>query len=209
MRKQLYPLIIALLTMASGAKADVTIDAENFPDAAFRNYLLAQSYGKDGMLTDAEIAAVTTLSLQNQGIINFRGIEHFTALKELRCYRNKVNGSHMDDLIASLPKNTTGDPRKFYVVYNITTDGNICTRAQVATAKSRGWTPCWYDGSPYEGTNFVQGDANHDGYVNSADVQKTYALMASGKYIGAADQNHDGNVNSADIQRVYSFMAGK
>ena len=226
MKQHLYLIIIALLTMAMGAKAEklqvgtsavkddgtsgiVEINETNFPDAAFRSFLLAQSYGKDGVLSDSEIAGITTLNLQSRGIANLSGINYFTALKELRCYWNKINGSNMDELIASLPQNTTGEKHAFYVVYNITTEGNICTKAQAAAAKARGWTPCWFDGSPYEGTDFVSGDVNHDGHVNSADVQKTYALMASGKYIGAADHNHDGFVNSADVQRIYSFMAGR
>ena len=54
------------------------------------------------------------------------------------------------------------------------------------------------------------GDVNGDGNVNSADVQKVYALMAQGA-TGAtnpeADVNGDGNVNSADIQKIYSIMA--
>ena len=56
----------------------------------------------------------------------------------------------------------------------------------------------------------IKGDVNGDGKVNSADVQKIYALMAQGA-TGAtnpeADVNDDGFVNSADIQKVYAIMA--
>ena len=57
-----------------------------------------------------------------------------------------------------------------------------------------------------------KGDVNGDGNVNSADVQKVYALMAQGATginHPEADVNDDGNVNSADIQKIYSIMAGK
>ena len=57
----------------------------------------------------------------------------------------------------------------------------------------------------------VWGDVNRDGKVNSADVQKTYALMAQGATgltNPEADVNRDGNVNSADIQKIYAIMAG-
>ena len=58
----------------------------------------------------------------------------------------------------------------------------------------------------------ITGDVNKDGNVNSADVQRIYALMARGASSATnpeADVNGDGHVNSADIQRVYSIMARK
>ena len=39
----------------------VDINAENFPDANFRNWLLSQSYGKDAVITDAEMAGITKI----------------------------------------------------------------------------------------------------------------------------------------------------
>ena len=60
------------------------------------------------------------------------------------------------------------------------------------------------------GATWQRGDVNRDGNINSADVQKTYQLMAQGA-TGAnhpeADINGDGNVNSADIQKIYGIMA--
>ena len=60
------------------------------------------------------------------------------------------------------------------------------------------------------GATWQRGDVNRDGNINSADVQKTYQLMAQGA-TGAnhpeADVNGDGNVNSADIQKIYGIMA--
>ena len=56
----------------------------------------------------------------------------------------------------------------------------------------------------------IIGDVNGDGNVNSADVQKIYALMANGatgETNPEADLNKDGYVNSADIQKVYAIMA--
>ena len=45
----------------------VAINETNFPDGNFRNYLLAQSYGLDGMLTDNEMG-VTVVNVNNKGI---------------------------------------------------------------------------------------------------------------------------------------------
>ena len=67
----------------------IKINAENFPDARFRDYLLKQSYGKDGVLTNEEIADVTVISVKNS-IVSLKGIEYFTALKELTCSSNNL-----------------------------------------------------------------------------------------------------------------------
>ncbi|MBR5918801.1 MAG: leucine-rich repeat domain-containing protein, partial [Prevotella sp.] len=58
----------------------IAIDATNFPDEKFRNWVLAQEYGKDGYLTDAEIAAVTEINIYGKSVKNLKGIEYFTAL---------------------------------------------------------------------------------------------------------------------------------
>ena len=66
------------------------INSINFPDTNFRNYLLSQSYGSDGLLTAEEIAGITTLYLAYKRIADLTGIEHFTALKVLQCYSNQL-----------------------------------------------------------------------------------------------------------------------
>ncbi len=54
--KRYLLLLLSLLAIAIGTKADVEINSDNFPDDIFRNYLLSQDYGKDGIITDSEIA---------------------------------------------------------------------------------------------------------------------------------------------------------
>ena len=66
------------------------IDATNFPDANFRNWILSQDYGDDGYLTDAEIAGVTEISVPLNDIASLKGIEYFTALTSLDCNSNKL-----------------------------------------------------------------------------------------------------------------------
>ena len=68
----------------------IAIDATNFPDKNFRNWLLAQDYGKDGYLTPAEIASVTNISVPDMQITSLDGIEYFTELKGLWCSRNEL-----------------------------------------------------------------------------------------------------------------------
>ena len=68
----------------------IKINAENFPDAKFRDFLLYQPYGKDGVLMSEEIADITVLDVGNRSIVSLKGIEYFTALKELTCSSCKL-----------------------------------------------------------------------------------------------------------------------
>ena len=70
--------------------ANISINEINFPDANFRNYLLNQDYGNDGVLTNEEINGVLKLKVNGLDIENLKGIEFFTALTELRCENNRL-----------------------------------------------------------------------------------------------------------------------
>lgn len=72
--------------------AGVTIDETTFPDENFRNWLLKQKYGKDGILTEEEIAEVKTIDVAYQDIKSLKGIEYFTALETLFCDCNPLTG---------------------------------------------------------------------------------------------------------------------
>ena len=63
----------------------IEINATNFPDAGFRNFLLGEDYGSDGVLTESEIKSVTYLTIYNIPMNNLKGIEYFTALEGLWC----------------------------------------------------------------------------------------------------------------------------
>ena len=71
--------------------SDIAIDATNFPDENFRNWLLNQDYGQDGVLTQEEIAEVTNIDVNNKEIQSLKGIEIFTALRVLHCYNNQLS----------------------------------------------------------------------------------------------------------------------
>jgi hypothetical protein len=70
----------------------VTIDETTFPDENFRKWLLKQSYGKDGILTEEEIAEVKSIDVAYQDIKSLKGIEYFTALETLFCDCNPLTG---------------------------------------------------------------------------------------------------------------------
>ena len=69
----------------------IAIDETNFPDSAFRHYLLKYyEYGGDGILTVEEINKATALYVDWEGIKSLKGIEYFTALREFDCQGNYI-----------------------------------------------------------------------------------------------------------------------
>ncbi len=75
----------------SPATSGIEINEINFPDATFRNYVKSNfDTNKDGYLSKNEIAAVTTINVNNKGILSLKGIEYFTALTELDCSNNNL-----------------------------------------------------------------------------------------------------------------------
>lgn len=83
-------MVMALLMMHSCSNGIVKINEKNFPDPAFRSYLLEEDYGQDGVLTKEEIQSIDILYVEEKDIESLKGIEIFTALKNLRCWNNKL-----------------------------------------------------------------------------------------------------------------------
>ncbi len=70
----------------------VEINAANFPDKAFRDYLLAQDFGLDERLSGAEMDEVTIIDLSGKSsIISLQGIEYFQNLTLLYCDNTKIS----------------------------------------------------------------------------------------------------------------------
>ena len=82
------------------ADGEVAIDATNFPDSVFRQYV-KDTFDTDGSGTfsETEIAKATNIRVSNKSIGSLTGIEHFTALTHLTC-----NGNNLSELDVS--KNT-------------------------------------------------------------------------------------------------------
>ena len=68
----------------------IEINETNFPDANFRNYLLSDYYGGDGIITESEMSTITHLVLYDKDIKNLKGLEFFTALTYLGCSNNSL-----------------------------------------------------------------------------------------------------------------------
>ncbi len=82
----LFTLVVLLSTLA--ARADVTINATNFPDANFRSYLMSEY--PSGTITTAQLNARTELILENKGISDMTGVQYFTQLTKLSLYYNNL-----------------------------------------------------------------------------------------------------------------------
>ena len=73
-----------------GVELNIVIDATNFPDENFRNFLLGKDYGADGVLTEREINNIKIIDCVTEGIGSLKGIEYFTSLEELYCSWNSL-----------------------------------------------------------------------------------------------------------------------
>jgi hypothetical protein len=85
-----YGVSVRPVATASSTPSGIAIDENNFPDENFRNWVLAQDYGKDGVLTEDEIAIVTEIDVSRMDIADLTGIEYFTALTGLQCENNQL-----------------------------------------------------------------------------------------------------------------------
>ena len=73
-------------SMAGLQRGAVTIDETNFPDENFRKWILKQSYGQDGVLTEEEIAGIKQIDVAYEEIKSMKGLEYFTAIESLWCF---------------------------------------------------------------------------------------------------------------------------
>lgn len=102
MKKRIFTFMVSLVTIAAGAQAQVAINATNFPDANFRNWLLdannIKGYGADGQLTALEIADIQEIDVANKGIADLTGIANFTALEKLYLEKNSLTSLNITAL---------------------------------------------------------------------------------------------------------------
>ncbi|HOP10617.1 MAG TPA: hypothetical protein PK629_03900 [Oscillospiraceae bacterium] len=85
-------LLSAILPLTLSA-AGVLIDASNFPDPVFRQYVQQFDLNKDGTLSEKECAAVTTISLNeitDGTVMSLEGIKNFMQLERIWCYGNNL-----------------------------------------------------------------------------------------------------------------------
>ena len=184
-----------------------------FPDKKFRQFLLAQDYGKDCLLSNAEVNAITSLDVSGLGISNLTGIEYFTEVTALNCknnqlqtldlskntkltllacYNNQIKGQQMDALVASLP--SSSDIKTIYVISGGETEQNDMTTTQVAAAKEKNWIPYNYNnGSPvsYDGRD-----------PNIAINEKNFPDENFRNYLLSQKYGTDGILTEEEVQSI-------
>ena len=82
-------MVLALLPTTALAEngGGVAVDHINFPDSMFRTFIQTSlDINHDGVLSEEEIAATVTIDCTYRPIQDLTGIEHFTAMKTLRCH---------------------------------------------------------------------------------------------------------------------------
>lgn len=127
------------------------------------------------------------------------------SLTYISCNSNQIRGAGMDQLVNSIP--SSGESNKtFYLLYH-SNEGNVCTKAQAATAKAKGWTPLsyWREWEEYFGcddegraineTNFPDENFRNclleleyygtDGYLAPTEIPHIGQLFLAGKNIGS------------------------
>ena len=118
-------LISSLMLLSAGtAWADVEINATNFPDENFRNYLLSQEYGSDGVLTAEEISEVTNIYVPYLGIKSLQGIDFFTSLGFLYCQGNQLTSFDLPKCASFVNLNCSGNKLTSLDLSNNT---NLCS----------------------------------------------------------------------------------
>lgn len=114
----------------------------------------------NNQLTSLDVSNLTELTILYCSVneLTTLDVSRNTKLKELNCALNKIKGPAMDNLINSLPYNTTAEYYDFSVLaYDNTFDENVCTKEQAAAAKAKGWMPKYYDG-----TDWLEYDGSDD-----------------------------------------------
>jgi len=82
---------LIVLLLCACAAADVAINEANFPDGAFRDYVKGFDKDGSGVLTSAELNAVTEISLEGEDYSSLQGVEFFTALQKLTFIYTNIN----------------------------------------------------------------------------------------------------------------------
>ncbi len=68
----------------------VAIDANNFPDVNFREYVKQFDTNRNGKFEQVELSVVTEIDVNGRSITTLKGIEYFSKLQRLKCFSNNL-----------------------------------------------------------------------------------------------------------------------
>ena len=182
-----------IFTLAiAGRGTDIAIDAANFPDPKFREFLLSPEVNidrnRDSKLSTWEIALVRELDIYGEDIRDLTGIGYFTELEILSCV-----STHLTSLDLSQNTNLT----------ELEAEGNACTIAPVdgrfhlfslPSGFDAGKAGNWRGGTVSGNILTIDSDANQVTYdydcgnghtaVFTLEIPAQYTVTAHGLYGG-------------------------
>ena len=176
----------------AGRGTDIAIDAANFPDPKFREFLLSPEVNidrnRDSKLSTWEIALVRELDIYGEDIRDLTGIGYFTELEILSCV-----STHLTSLDLSQNTNLT----------ELEAEGNACTIAPVdgrfhlaslPSGFDAGKAENWQGGTVSDNILTINSDAKQVTYeydcgnghtaVFTLEIPTQYTVTAHGLYGG-------------------------
>ena len=168
--KKLLCVLGFVLMFTSQAIADVAVNAANFPDDRFREYVSKFDKDNNGVLSDEEVAAVTQIDVGYANIYSLKGIEYFTALTTLKCHSSKLTA-------LDVSKNTA---LKYLYCNN-----NQLTALDVSKNTALTYLNCYYNqltALDVSGCTALTELYCHDNQLTALDVSGCTALYTLGCY---------------------------
>ena len=145
--------------MPEASAVQVDINADNFPDKNFRQYIL-DTIDKDSnkKLSEEEINSTTTISVPDMGIQSLKGIELFTALETLDGRNNQLTSADLSYNTMLSSVDLTGN------VYDLGVIGGTYPVSELPEgfdiSKASEWTGAQYDDNSLKNIISVHWKAN-------------------------------------------------
>ena len=141
----------------------------------------------NNQLSQLDLSQNTELTYLNCSQNQLTGLDlsHNTKLTSVSCAINQIKGEEMDKLIESLPDRSGEEAKSRITLISSYKEGNICTKAQVARAKERGWIVRTLSGDEYPG--FEEKESFEIKYVapqnGSLEIKKGNETISSGSKV--------------------------
>ena len=164
---------------------------------------LTKLYCFYNQLTSLDVSgctALTTLTCSSNQLTSL-GLSDCPQLNFVDCSVNQIKGKAMTQLVASLPTYNSGNEREsgyFIIVSNLAPEGNVCSKADVATARAKNWNSF----KKVNGGKLLPYEGEDDNLQVGNGVITMTTTKAVGKTIALAIQA-DGGVT---IEGVKAFL---
>ncbi|MGP1582529.1 MAG: T9SS type A sorting domain-containing protein, partial [Porphyromonas endodontalis] len=141
----------------------------------------------NNQLSQLDLSQNTELTYLNCSQNQLTGLDlsHNTKLTSVSCAINQIKGEEMDKLIESLPDRSGEEAKSRITLISSYKEGNICTKAQVARAKERGWIVRTLSGDEYPG--FEEKESFEIKYIapqnGSLEIKKGNETISSGSKV--------------------------